>query len=426
MAGINYAESVNQNVELLREYYTNDVVENETLGEGPLYALMPKMEKFSGKTLPIPLIYGNPQGGSADLARAIQNKSNSSEASFALKRFKDYAVCSIEREAKLASEIDEDKGAWLELAQVAVSGCLNTAARSLAISMYRDGSGVRGQISAGSNVATNTITLSDVNEVSNFEVKMFIEVAAVRLGGAVRTGQAQITAIDRDAGTLTFANALNTYIAAAAPGDYIVRSGDYGKVTPGLLAWLVPPALRPTAPGQDSFFLQDRFPDKTRLMGVFHNGTQQPVEEAMIDLDRKCGRENARITHMFMHNAQYGALLKGLVGKVVYQNITESARNGDGPVARISFSGIQFQGMNGPVKVFADFNCPATKLFALTLDKWRLYSLGKAPHIFDQGSDQEMLRDTGLDSYEVRTGSYAVVGCRAIGGNGQADLAAVA
>jgi hypothetical protein len=421
---VNYNDSVAGNSQELKEYYTNEVVENEVLKEGALFGLMRKMTKFSGKTLPIPLVYGNPQGASANLATAIANKSQSSEASFALKRYRDYAVGSIEREFKLATEIDTDKGAWMEGAKIVIDGCLNTGARSQAISMYRDGTGVRGQISAGSNVGTTTVTLADINDISNFEVNMYIQLSATRGGGAVRSGQAQIASIDRSLGTLTFGGNVTSYISAAAAGDYICRAGDYSLVMPGLMSWLVPPSLRPSAAGTDNFYGQDRFPDKTRLMGIYHDGSNQPIEEVLIDLERKCARENARITHMFCNNVQYGQALKSLSSKVVFSPTTENARGANGPVATISFAGVKFQGAGGEVKIFPDFNCPSTKVFGLTLDKWTLYSLNPAPHIFDLDSDQEWLRESTADSYEVRVGSYSVVGCKAIGLNGFADVAA--
>jgi hypothetical protein len=420
---VSYNDSVASNSQVLKEYYTNEVVENETLKEGTLFALLRKMTKFSGKTLPIPLVYGNPQGASANLATAIANKSQSSEASFALKRYKDYAVGSIERELKLATEIDKEDGAWLEAAKNVTDGILNTAAVSQAISIYRDGTGIRGQISSGSNVGTATITLADINDISCFEVNMFIQLTATR-GGNARSGQAQIISIDRSLGTLTFGGNLTSYIAAAAAGDYIARAGDINAVMPGLLSWLVAPSLRPSAAGTDNFYGQDRFPDKTRLMGIYHDGTNQPIEEATIDLERKCARENARISHIFMNNVQYGQLLKSLSSKVVYEPVTENARGADGPVATVSFAGVQFAGAGGLVKVFPDFRCPSTKVFGLTLDKWALYSLDMAPHIFDRDTDQQMLRETTADSYEVRAGAYSVLGCKAIGMNGFMDVAA--
>ena len=42
----------------LKAHYTNDKVENMVYSENPLLALMPKMEDFGGKNLPVPIIYG--------------------------------------------------------------------------------------------------------------------------------------------------------------------------------------------------------------------------------------------------------------------------------------------------------------------------------------------------------------------------------
>lgn len=42
----------------LKEHYTSDRVENMVYMDNPLLAMMPKMEDFGGKNLPIPIIYG--------------------------------------------------------------------------------------------------------------------------------------------------------------------------------------------------------------------------------------------------------------------------------------------------------------------------------------------------------------------------------
>ena len=51
------------------------------------------------------------------------------------------------------------------------------------------------------------------------------------------------------------------------------------------------------------------------------------------------------------------------------------------------------------------------------------YSLNDLAHIVDIDNDQEWLRHTNDDAYEVRVASYYSIGCRAPGLNGQADLA---
>ena len=421
-------DSVAANKDALKEYYTNDEVKNLVLTEGPLVGLMPKMTRFGGKSLPIPMVYGNPQGASATLQTAIQNKTNAQMATFNITRSKDYAVASIDRELKLATEVDAENSSWLEEAKLDIDGARNQAMCSVAISLYGDGTGNRGQISSGSNVATNTITLADINSIVNFEYLMYVTFSGTRTGNP-RAAQAQIVGIDRNAGTLTFSGNLSTLVSGVAAGDFIQRAGDFLKVAPGIQAWLVPPALRPTALAQDNFYGQDRFSDRTRMMGVYDDSTQKPIEEAMIDLERKCSREGARISHMFMSNVQFGQALKSLSSKVTYQMVTENARvatndrNPNGRAAQVSFSGIEFQGIGGPVRVFPDFRCPSTKLFALTLDTWKLYSLNELAHIVDLNTDQEWLRHSNEDAFEVRIASYYALGCRAPGLNGFADLA---
>ena len=54
----------------LKQHYTADRVENMVYMDNPFLALVPKMEAFGGRNLPIPLIYGNPQGRSATFSIA--------------------------------------------------------------------------------------------------------------------------------------------------------------------------------------------------------------------------------------------------------------------------------------------------------------------------------------------------------------------
>ena len=418
-------ESVSNADGLLKEWYTADRVEKMVLGTGPLFGLLPKFEQFGGKRLPIPMIDGNPQGGSATFATAKANKNASSELAFQLTRFRDYALGGIQREAKLASEMG-DKGAWLELAKVQVDGIIMTAARTQAINVYQDGTGVRGQISPTGSVTGTSLQLADINTITNFAANMWIQTSATRggIGTVARTGQAQIIGMDRVNGILYFGANANSLITSIAAGDYICRAGDYMLTFPGLQGWLLTPSRYPTQAGVDNFYSVDRFPDVLRRGGCYHNGTQQSVEEAVIDGQSKAARDGAEIDHLFVNNVQFRQLLKSLQGRTNYVHVQSNARNSGGEVATVSFGGIEFMGDRGPIKVFADFNCPSTKCFGLKLATWKLYSAKAAPHIFDEGTDQMWLRDAGDDTYEVRCGSYSALGSRAPGMNTTIDLAA--
>jgi len=409
-------ETVSTFSNLLKEWYTDDRVEDMAYKRNALHALLPKMTTFGGKNLPIPIVFGTTQGGSANFTTAVANKGNTKSKEFLLTRASDYSLASIGREAVLASE--QDRGAFLEAAKTNIDGAIRGATRSIAIAEYRAGTGVRGQVSSGSNVATTAVTLADVNAVTNFEVGMVIQLSATNGGGAVRTGTAEIAAVNRVTGVLTFTATLSSTISAAAASDFIFRAGDYGAVLSGIDAWILPATARPSAAGTDSHFAVDRFSDLVRLAGVYHDGTGQSIEEALLDGQSKVAREGGAVDHIFINNVQYRQLMKSLGSKVMYTPTKAEA------TARVYFSGVEIMGDAGPIKIIPDQNCPSSTAYALQLDTWKLYSLGEAPHIFDKDTDQEMLRESGTDGYELRTGYYANLGCRAPGWNGRIELAA--
>jgi hypothetical protein len=68
----------------LKEHYTDERIYNMVYANNPLLALMPKYEQFGGKNLPVPIIFGNPQGRSATFSKAKANKTTSQIQQFML------------------------------------------------------------------------------------------------------------------------------------------------------------------------------------------------------------------------------------------------------------------------------------------------------------------------------------------------------
>ena len=130
----------------LKQHYTADRVENMVYMDNPLLALMPKYENFGGRNLPIPLIYGNPQGRSATFSTAQTRgaATNSKIDDFVLTRVKDYSIATIDNETLEASKGNEN--AFMEAATTEIDGAINTLSRSIAVKMYRDGWGDVGVI----------------------------------------------------------------------------------------------------------------------------------------------------------------------------------------------------------------------------------------------------------------------------------------
>ena len=171
----------------LKQHYTSDQVQNLVYKDNPLLALIPKYTKFGGKNLPIPIIYGNPQGRSATFSTAQSNKTPSKITDFVLTRNHDYALASIDNETMMASQ--GDANAFMEAATTEIDGAIQAATRSLAVAMFRDGSGTIGQV-ANTTFTTTTLTLSNPDEITNFEVGMKVQLSSAGTSATLRNSGA--------------------------------------------------------------------------------------------------------------------------------------------------------------------------------------------------------------------------------------------
>lgn len=396
----------------LKQHYTNDRIENMVYRDNPLFALIPKMEDFGGRNLPIVNIWGNPQGRSVSFARAqARGAATSSKLDdFLLTRVKDYSIATIDNETLEASK--GNANAFMEAATVEIDGAINSLTRSISIAQYRSGYGEIGQLSTGAVTGT-TLTLADINEITNFEVGMELDASAT-VSGALRTKGSStngliVTGVNRSTGVLTFAYAVNdgtNGLTDIAHSDYLFARGDHTSATitklAGLGAW-----MPYTAPDSTSFFGVDRSVD-TRLAGLRLDGSSLPIEEALIEAAVYAAREGAKIDYFFMNYAQYAKLEKALGSKVMYVDLKLNPE--------VAFRGITVNGPRGTIKCLPDQNCPPTTIFGVQLDTWKLYTLGKAVRVIDTDGLQ-MLRQASADGVEVRYGFYGNMGTRAPGYN---------
>lgn len=390
----------------LKQHYTTDRVENMVYRDNPLVAMLPKYEQFGGDNLKLPIKYGIPQGRSSTFSTAQANKTNTQLKAFLLTRNKDYSLASIDNETIEASK--GNANAFLEAATTEIDGAIESATRSLAIALYGTGSGTIGQ-SSGSTTGT-TITLSDIEEVTNFEVGMELVFSTANGGGSVKSGSVTVVGVDRDAGTVEVdaMTAIDGGTGVAA-NDFIFQEGDYDLKVKGIRAWI--PDTAPTS--GDSFFGVDRSADATRLGGIRYDGSAQPIEEALIDAASRVAREGGKPDVCFLSYGQFANLEKALGSKVQYIDHRVNAE--------IGFRGMLIHGPRGPIKVVPDQNCPADRAFMLSLSFWKVYSLGKCPKILDSDG-LKMLRESNADAVEVRVGYYAQLGCRAPGFNANVQL----
>jgi hypothetical protein len=391
----------------LKQHYQDLTVKNLVYKNNPLYTLMKKYEKFGGLNMPIPLIYGNPQGRSGTFSNALAQKTNSLVKAFTITRVQDYALANISNEVLEASQGDSD--AFLRAATTEIDGAFQAIVRSIATAMYRNGTGTIGQISAGSNVGTATITLANINDVVNFEVGMTIAASSADGSGA-RAGSVVLTGINRNTGTLTASGNWSAGITTpVAAGDYLYVAGDLNKKISGLDAWV------PLAdPGATAFFGVDRTADVVRLGGVRKDVSALPIEEGLVDVAALIAREGGTPDHCFMNFANFANLEKALGSKVIYQTQKD-------PEGIIGFEGIKIHGQKGPITVIPDQNCQSDSFYMLQMDTWQLASLGMAPKLL-KSDGMEFLRVSSDDAVEVRVGAYLQMSTGAPGWSGVGKL----
>lgn len=395
----------------LKELYDGQTVENLVYADNPALAMIKKNTDFGGKYKPIPIITGVSQGRSSTFTNAQGNQSPVQVQSFLLTRVSDYSIATIDNQTMLASKTD--KMSFLEGAKLVIDGAIRSCTNSVASAIFRSGTGSIGRISG--SVSTGVITLTNAQDVVQFEINMVLQADATDGGASPRAALGYVVAVNRSGGTVTVAASMGG--AAATPSgwtanDYLLVQGDLNAKCSGFSAWL--PATAPSS--SDLFFGVNRSVDTWRLGGGRYDGSAQSIEEALIDASSLLAREGGKPDVCIMNFASYSALEKALGSKIQYVDAK-------GP-ADIAFRGIMVNGANSVIKVFPDRNCQQTTGYLLQMNSWALEGLGDVPQILRYGDGLEMLRVYNADAGEVRIGAYYQVRTNAPGWSCNVTLSA--
>lgn len=408
---------------ILKELYDQQKVQWLTYKDNPLLAMIKKEEKFPGKYYPVPVVYGLSQGSSATFANAYNNQSSPLVAEFLVTRVADFSLASID--GQLLAAAQTDPGAFIDGAELMIDAAFQNATNRLASAMFRNGAGTIGAIASVSNISGTSylVTLSDSDDSVQFEVnQVLLAVQNVDGSGSAPTDTAVVSAVNRSLGTLTVTSATN--IASDWPAGYFLAvqgdlpSSSNNNFQPagsagtnsllklaGLAAWL-PMGGPPTS---DSFFGVNRNIDTQRLAGVTFNGTGLSLEEALLQGTGKIALNGGRVDTGVCSYSTYTALITSLGAKVQYI---------DQKIGEIGFRGVQVNGANTVMSVFPDRNCPDGVIYCLEMESWCLRSQNPAPHILKYMDEIEILRVPGVDSAELRVGSYCNMYTNKPGHNG--------
>lgn len=420
-----YANVSNQ-VAALKELYTgDDYMKDLVYKKNPFLALCPKDESpsgFAGKYIPVPLVYGTPQGNSNTFANAQTNQTAPSLVSFFVYRVNRYQLVTITNELLEATK--DDAGAFVDEAKLNMDTGFRNISNALASDLMAPITNELGQISS---ITTGVIVLVDANTVVNFEVGQTLvsySVSSLTPTQSTSAALGYVIAVNRSSGTVTVSatagGAAGTPTNWSTSFKYLARDGDITFASNGLRSASgsrlsvsgLPEWLPTTAPSSgDSFWGVDRSVDVTRLAGVRFDGSSESIEEALVDGAALVAREGGQPDMCFMNFASYAALEKSLGSKVQYVDVKHDE-------ADIAFAGIRIHAPYGPITVIPDRNCPTQTAYLLSMDNWKIRSLGRVPHILTYGLEGlEGLRVGNADALEIRIGYYANLICNAPGWN---------
>lgn len=398
-------------------------VENLTLAERPLLAMIDKDEDFQGDGTHIPLIHGNPQGiASSSLAQAQTSKSNVLGKKFILTAG-DYQG-SVDIGDKVITASRGNPGAFLRNKAAEMDGLYEQMADNIATYLYGNSGNAIGQISDvgaddSGGVGFTRITLTEPTQSINFENDMHLNFSLGDGTGAEieRVEQsAEVVAVNRAEGTFDVPN----FVGAedVVDGDFIFRTGDFGGDSSTFIFHGLQDFLYPTDT-PTTIYSMERLSDPQRLAG-----SRVPSSEISgLNIE-----ERIQLLGAYMVGRYKGpGPTHGFMNPEDWQNLSIALQSrGVRPLkddtTRFNFMAIEVVMGGKLVRIYPDRFCPRGTFFALRLKDWTLHSMLKLLHPISQDG-LTLLRKGESNDYEYRIVSYPALVTVAPGWSGRVGIA---
>lgn len=358
-----------------------------------------KITDFDGDDYGIAIETESPQGLGVDVPAAQAAAAQSKFYRALLTRLEYFGIVRIKGQA-LRTATRKGDAALVDLWTHECDGIELSFLKHAEILSMGTGNGVLATIASGQTTTQVTFTVTE--DVNNLAVGMRVQlVSDTTLSPTVRSGVGVITALDRANGKATLAAAWDTTFTGASAGDSLVRYGDAAAaatntVPAGMRKWLEGGA----APGTWKNLPRDE--DAVRLGSQTLDMTGLPMAEAIIDLESLIqiqGHEPK--LKLIVNPRDMRQVKKTLYGKVAFSS--------GGGTPTIGFDGANWQGNNGTISTLQSPFCPKGNVFLKRMDKFALYSSGKAPMPMHFGKENMITMATD-DAAETRIGLYGDFG----------------
>lgn len=390
---------------ILQERYPNGLPIDQFYRRSPFLAMVPKDEDLAyGENIKVPIIYANPQSVGATFATAQALAEGTSQAAFKVTTKNYYGFGAITGEA--IKKGSRDMGSFVNTLETQIEGALTTVRRSHTRYLFGNGGGALGQISAGSSVGTATITLANPFDVVYFEKGMVLQLATTDgTSGSTRAGTVTLAKVNRSTGELTATGNWTAGIAAAAVGDFIFRSGDFGLVWDGYRSW-----VPDSTPAATAFYGVDRTTD-SRLGGMRADYSALPIREGVQKALKVLHVEESEADFATLNAEDWLTLSFSLQAAGTYS--VERIMTDVG----IGIEAIKMGGPSGICKIISDPGAPKGRMLAGELATWKLCTMGPLVDFLDDDG-LPYLRQASADAVELRVVSRGNLVNYAPGKNG--------
>jgi hypothetical protein len=378
---------------LLRELWPQDDIYDELYDiNETFFGVVSKDTSFYEKIRHIAVGYGFTQGLGASFSAAKANRAGSVQAEWKITPVTYYSMFSIQRQ--LLRRAKNKKAAILPALERETRMAIEGWKRMAGIYLWnKSGVGDLGKVSA---ISTNTITLTNANDIKHFEQNMTVEFSVDNTGSAGVRNSTQpliVTQVDREGLVITFNVNVTVAIPTAATNDFVYRASDYNAVVSSVYSW-VPTA----APGSTPFFGLNRAKDPQRLGGWRVSCTGLSPRAAAKKTAKVLKENGGKPNYYFLSPNDFLNLQMELESTGALKNVKEPGASIGKYSFGIPFEGISMMGPAGEIKCFLDINTQDNYPVMTQLNTWEFGSMGDVPY-FDMEDGNRILRESDADAY---------------------------
>jgi hypothetical protein len=383
---------------IVREMWPDEALNEEIIEEEPILGMCKKETDWGTGVVHHPLGWGGNQGIHRTAAGAKRLKSHATEAEFQLSTREMFAFLSLEGKLLRAFEYTKQKYLLVDPIKREGERAIERMRRRFSKSIHGNGIGILGRITSGSTVSTNTITLTDANDLKNFEKDTPIQTIGVATtGGTLNDGGAEALVYSigtEDSPTVTLSVAWNAAFPEIAASDYIVGAGQYDDdYLYGLDAFL------PNHSGSPGTLLTcDRNVNPGWLAGRCMDGRNLSVYQRIKQAARKLVDAGEKPKDYLLSTRNFE--------KFEFENKPELVKFPAEAMGKmklgIEYTGAVVQGPRGPIRVIPTHWMPDDVERCGDISTLTMGSIGPLVHWDADNGPKDLRTEDGTDNRELR------------------------